>query len=150
MHHGIDQLVVPPATRVTIDEPGPGPDNAAFTHMISQLPAATIATFDAAQLSALSLALQPSKRQHRLDFRVSLPWFGSRFYVALLAGDERRSLDRLQREGQITVGRIGLTYAAACALILTLMLLSASVFVYAITKIGTDEGAALPYSVERR
>lgn len=150
MHHGTDPPEFLLETRPKVEGPRPGPDNSAFTHMLSQMPAATVATFDAAQLRALSLALQQSNRQHRLDFRVSLPWFGSRIYFALLAGDERRSLDRLQREGQITVGRIALTYAAACALIFTLMILSATVFVYAMSKIGTDDAPALPYRVERR
>ena len=53
------------------------------------------------QLVALSLASVPANSPHVIDYRVSVPFFGKRFYVTLLAGRERRSLARLAGEGQL-------------------------------------------------
>ena len=58
-------------------------------------------TFSVEQMYALAHALRPAIRRHALEYRVSLPFFGRRFYVALFAGPERRTLDRLEASGQL-------------------------------------------------
>lgn len=58
-------------------------------------------TFSVEQMCALAHALRPVVRRHELEYRASLPLFGRRFYVALFAGRERRTLARLERSGQL-------------------------------------------------
>lgn len=58
-------------------------------------------SFSAAQMYALAHALRPVIRRHALEYRVSLPFFGGRFYVAFFAGRERRTRTRLAASGQL-------------------------------------------------
>ena len=73
----------------------------AFDRLMSRLPVQTSQSLTADQLVALSLASVPANSPHVIDYRVSVPFFGKRFYVTLLAGRERRSLARLAGEGQL-------------------------------------------------
>ena len=107
--------------------------------LLQRLPEAFLAALNAQQLAALKGALAPPRASpHRVDFRVSLPWFGSRYYVVLLAGDERRSVDRLRLEGQVTVGRIAATYSAAMLLVITLLIVSGAGVIFSISKLTDD------------
>ncbi len=49
---------------------------------------------------AYAAALAPHRSPHWLDLRASLPIPGFSIYVALMVGRERRSPDRLLKEGQ--------------------------------------------------
>lgn len=51
------------------------------------------------QVTRLMESLRPRLSEHSLDYRVSSSVFGSGFYIALLAGGEKRPLMRLRREG---------------------------------------------------
>ncbi len=67
-------------------------------------------TFSAAQLECLSSALAPPPSRHWIDWRVSIPFLGRRYYVTLLFGKERRDLARLHQEGQLSLSRIYVVY----------------------------------------
>lgn len=58
-------------------------------------------TFSTEQMYALAQALRPVVRRHAIEYRVSLPIFGGRFYLAFFAGRERRTLARLEASGQL-------------------------------------------------
>jgi hypothetical protein len=65
---------------------------------LSKMPPNVTATFTAKQLSAMENALENRQwRQHPVDLRLSLPLFWKQFYVVLVAGEERRSGDRLRK-----------------------------------------------------
>jgi hypothetical protein len=53
------------------------------------------------ELVAYARALVPQKSPHWIDFKASLPLPGFGIYIALMIGRERRSRDRLRREGQL-------------------------------------------------
>ena len=116
-------------------------DNQVYERLTRQMPRDILTTFTPVQLAALENGLKQKTGRHRIDFRVSLPWFGRRHYIALLVGRENRSIERLQREGQVAIGRVAGTYGAALFLIGGLMLVSASIFVYSISKMIDSEGA---------
>lgn len=112
--------------------------NSAFDRLAARLPAAIFATLTPEQLSAIEKAVRPTPARHRVDFRVSIPWLRRRYYIALYAGRESRSIERLRREGQLSIGRVAGTYAALLALVLALMLMSAGLLAYSIGKIFED------------
>lgn len=61
------------------------------------------ASFTPEQLQAIKLSFGARQwRDHTLDLRRSIKLFGSRFYVVLLAGRERRTYERLRTEGLIS------------------------------------------------
>ena len=65
----------------------------------SRIPADTAASFDEAQLAAVKMAFGArSFGSHAIDIRRSLPFFGRRVYLVLLAGLERRTRSRIARE----------------------------------------------------
>lgn len=110
---------------------GPSP----VTRALHKMPKMMRESFSAVQLEALEGALGQQNRIHKIDYRVSLPWFGRRAYITLLAGEERRSLARLQDEGQIAICRVAMTYGIAMTVILGLMLVSGYVFFYSLNEI---------------
>lgn len=112
--------------------------NPAFDRLAARLPATILATLTPEQLSALEEAIRPANARHRVDYRVSIPWIGGRYYIALFAGRERRSMERLRQEGQISIGRVAGTYGAVLATISALMILSAGVLAYSLGKIFED------------
>lgn len=114
--------------------------------LLQRLPEAFLVTLNARQLAALKGSLAPPRASpHRVDFRVSLPWFGGRYYVVLLAGDERRSVDRLRLEGQLTVGRIAATYSAAMFMVVTLLIVSGAGVIFSISKLTDDAPSGSGY-----
>ena len=84
-----------------------------YQRMLRRLPASVLATLTPVQLAAISDALIPDAPAHAIDYRVSVPFFGKRFYITLLAGRERRSLARLAREAQLHAKHIAAFYAFA-------------------------------------
>lgn len=86
-----------------------GPFN--YERMLRRLPANVRASLTAEQLDAISDALIPDPPSHGIDYRVSIPFFGRRFYVTLLAGRERRSLARLAREAQLHAKHVAIFYS---------------------------------------
>lgn len=63
-----------------------------------------------AQRQRLIEAITPRQTAHKFDFRTSLPFFGRRYYLTILAGPERRSLERLLSEGQLEQGKLLFVY----------------------------------------
>ena len=126
-------------------------DNQAFNRLLRQLPDDVVASFTPAQLTAIEIGLNHPGKHHRVDFRVSVPWFGSRYYIAFFTGNENRSLERLRREGQIAVGRVAGTYGAAMLVIGACMFLTATVCIYSVTKLFDDDSSgAVGYRQARR
>lgn len=72
-----------------------------FDRLLARLPEAVRASLSEAQSAALKAALPVS--DHLLDTRLSVRWLRRRYYVRVLIGHERRSLDRLARERQINL-----------------------------------------------
>lgn len=99
--------------------------------LLGYLPPHIAASLDPQQLDALQVAFhqalleQTRRRRHPVDLRISLPFIGSRFYLVLLAGPERRSRERLASDRQLhpiwTLGNLmvilGATAAGAIALL---------------------------------
>jgi len=94
----------------------------AFERALAKIPPPVRLSFTAEQLSCLASALQPEPSRHKLDWRVSLPFFGRRFYLTIFAGEERRSLARLLEEGQLDLSRISIVYSLAALLALSCLL----------------------------
>ena len=79
-----------------------GKPHPTFTRVLAKIPPEIRRTFTPIQMGALAHALRPSPLHHAIDYRVSLPLFGRRFYFTMLLGRERRSLERLRKEGQLS------------------------------------------------
>ena len=105
---------------------------------LARIPGEVLGTFSGSQLDAISTAFRGVNQKHKVDFRVSVPWFGQRHYAVLLFGRERRSLERLRREGQVTVGKIAGTYSAAAAIIASLMFMSGLACVYCVNALMSE------------
>ncbi|OLP15797.1 hypothetical protein BST81_24450 [Leptolyngbya sp. 'hensonii'] len=61
------------------------------------MPPEIAVTFTPAQIEALRRAFR-EPRKHTIDLRLSLPFFRNWFYLVLLIGEERRSVDRRRME----------------------------------------------------
>ncbi len=68
---------------------------------LNGLPTAMSRRLTPDELQAYAKALTPQRSPHWIDFRASVPIPGLGVYVALMVGRERRSPDRLRKEGQI-------------------------------------------------
>lgn len=86
--------------------------------VLRRVPGEVLAALAPAQREALIAALAAPAGSHRLELRASVPCLGRRYYVTVLAGRERRSLERLAREGQLDVGRALAVYAVIGAVLL--------------------------------
>jgi hypothetical protein len=89
------------------------PSHPVFERIMAQMPLAIRQTFTPEQLAALSHATLPATAKHAIDYRISLPFFGRRYYLTILAGREQRSLNRLLREGQLMLSRAVAFYTFA-------------------------------------
>jgi len=78
------------------------PELQRFLH---RLPKAMVDRLTPAEISAYAKALMPERSPHWIDFKASLPIPIFGVYVAVMAGRERRSWDRLRKEGQLGWGR---------------------------------------------
>jgi len=109
---------------------------------MAALPRSAGATFTPEQLAALDVAVartRPHRATHKLDYRVSLPLLGRRYYVVLLAGKERRSLSRISGDGQNTTWRLSVAYAILMSVIATGGIVAAVVLLYVVkSMVGLD------------
>lgn len=70
-----------------------------YATLVRRLPPNVHASFSAEQTNALRQALSElSWGRHLTDIRLSIPLLGRRYYAVLLAGPERRNLERLRQE----------------------------------------------------
>lgn len=98
--------------------PGSDPNSPRpITPALRRLSPELLDSFTPAQRAAVIAALVPPPGSHSIDLRTSIPLFGGRYYLTVLAGRERRSLDRLAREGQLDLKRVVCAYAALSALV---------------------------------
>lgn len=103
-----------------------------------RIPADILELLSEAQRQRLIDAVTPRQSPHRIDFRTSIPFFGRRYYLTILAGPERRSLERLLSEGQIGQGKQLFVYGllACAALLLMIVILAALLLASNLTGAG--------------
>ena len=107
-------------------------DGVAFKRLLHKIPENVRSTFNSEQLSAIAAASCPRPALHLIDYRVSLPGIRNRFYAVFLFGREMRSIERLEDEGQLRIGRITATYGLVFFVLSILMILSASTLIYCV------------------
>lgn len=67
--------------------------------LLANLPDGVIESFTAEQRAALWNAAKPiSWRKHPINIRITFPFFGGRYFVTIVGGFERRSVDRIDRD----------------------------------------------------
>lgn len=119
----------------------------AFERLLKRLPEEHRRAFTDEQLQALALASIPPPPNHGIEYRVSLPFFGKRFYVTLFVGRERRARSRLVAEGQLPVSQIVKPDPVAWTLILALTSFGALLALFiakAMFGVELGESVALP------
>ena len=87
------------------------PTHPVLERTLSRVPINVRQTFTSEQLAALARASVEVAYRHPLDYRVSFGVFGRRYYLTVLGGRERRSRERLLREGQTVLSRLTLAYS---------------------------------------
>lgn len=107
-------------TQSAIQAPESPTNHPAFERLLKRLPEEHRRAFTEEQLRALALASIPPPPNHQIEYRVSVPFFGKRFYVTLFVGRERRVRSRLVAEGQMPVAQILKPDPVAWTLILAL------------------------------
>ena len=113
--------------------------NPAFDRIMERIPVDLRRTFTHDQLIALSRASVVVKSPHMIDYRVSIPFFGKRFYLTVLAGRERRSLARLAAEMQLVSVQISKLNTTVLGILLTAGILAAAIAIYVIkSALGVD------------
>lgn len=111
----------------------------AFERMLSKMPIAARSSFSMEQLAVLAKVTKPPKTPHLIDYRVSLPFLGGRYYLTVLFGRERRLLDRIKSEGQASVLKSSVVYVAILWFLVSVCLLSALLAMYVLkSAIGVD------------
>ncbi len=111
----------------------------AFDRIMARIPLDSRRTFTPDQLMALSLASVPVNSKHVIDYRVSVPFFGRRFYLTLLAGREQRSKARLAAEMQLASVQIKNRNPVILALMFTLAIFAGVTGLYIIkSALGVD------------
>ncbi len=97
---------------------------------MERIPSDVRSSFTPVQLAALQTALKP--RRHTVDLRLSLPWLGKRFYLVILAGEERRSPLRRRLESQLhplwTPGNLIILFSASALMLLSIYVIISQVF----------------------
>jgi predicted metal-dependent phosphoesterase TrpH len=87
--------------------------------LLGALPGHVLDSFTMAQVQAIRAAIRhDAPSRHWVDYRASIPWLGRSFYLVILAGKERRSADRVLREGQKAFRKVGGAYIVAVLLLL--------------------------------
>jgi hypothetical protein len=70
-----------------------------FEELFAQISPEVAATFSSEQIDTIKWSFNYRRwTRHPIDWRISLPILGWRFYIIFLAGEERRSLQRLMSE----------------------------------------------------
>jgi len=115
------------------------PSHPAFERLLARMPLNVRQSLTPEQLSALARATLPVVTRHPLDYRISLPFFGRRYYLTILGGRERRNRDRLLREGQLALSRATAAYSLGLGVLTALAVLAAVLALYvAKTLLGID------------
>lgn len=96
----------------------PRPDAEELPPAARRIPSDILAALTPAQRDRLIDAITLRPGTHRIDLRTSVPLLGKRYYITLLAGPERRSLERLEKEGQLDARKAVLVYAAIASALL--------------------------------
>ncbi len=101
-------------------EPADWRDDPFFAEYFARIDRATADSFTPDQRAALKLMFAGrGPGRHWIDVRRSLPLFGRRIYLVLLMGRERRTLERLRREGVISRTGDAFAYVVTLAILLT-------------------------------
>ena len=66
--------------------------------VLGRLPDAVTDSFTAEQKEAIRQAVSTPWGRHDVNIRMSLPWFGRRFYMTVVGGEERRPIGRRAEE----------------------------------------------------
>lgn len=113
-----------------------------LARLLAALPPSAGSKFNSEQLAALDIAVartRPRPGKHKIDYRVSLPILGRRYYLVLLAGKERRTLARIHSEGQNTAWRMSMAYAILMTAIAMFGTVAVLVLLYAVkSMLGID------------
>jgi hypothetical protein len=73
--------------------------DASLEMLFDRIPPEVVESFSPAQRAALWSAVKPvSWRRHPVNIRLSFPIVGGRFFVTVVGGPEKRSLERRARE----------------------------------------------------
>ncbi|MFV0367828.1 MAG: hypothetical protein ACK5KM_05165 [Hyphomicrobiaceae bacterium] len=115
---------------------------AELTNLLDGIPPAVKNKFTYNHLAALEVALvksRPVSRKHPLDYRVSLPFFGKRYYFVFLGGTERRNKKRIERDGQNAPWRLTTAYFIIVTLLVSVGLSALILGLYALKSLmGID------------
>lgn len=76
---------------------------------------------------------------HWIDYRVSIPFFGGRYYLTVFFGKERRQLSRIKLEGQASVMKASVVYIIAGWVLISLLFMVLAATVYMVKSVlGLD------------
>lgn len=81
-------------------------ESRAFLRFMARLPVVVRSTFTRDQLAALAHGLSLERAKHLVDYRASIRCVGQAYYLRVLIGPEKRDRSRLQREGQVGIGKV--------------------------------------------
>ena len=110
-----------------------------FERMLCKMSTEARSSFSIDQLALLSKITKPPPPLHWIDYRVSLPFFGGRYYLTFLFGKERRVLSRIKSEGQASLTKTSIVYVAVLWLLISISLLASLVLLYVIkSAVGLD------------
>lgn len=128
-----------------VDRYGRGPayiPSLDLQRLLQAIPASAGIGFSSQHLAALDAAIErtkPRPGKHSLDFRVSLPVLGRRYYMVLLGGKERRSRARLAAEGQDAARRLWIGYSLLVSVLFTASCMLGILLVYLVkSMLGMD------------
>ncbi|MGH1418056.1 MAG: hypothetical protein ACRBCJ_04285 [Hyphomicrobiaceae bacterium] len=111
----------------------------ATARMLLGMPEEVRYSFTPAQLNAFIAANKAPPANHAFDYSVSLPWFGSWFYLRLFVGRERRNRSRLTAEGQISLPKTSIAFVFVVWLFCCLSLFGSVIVLYLIkSTMGID------------
>lgn len=115
------------------------PADPMFQRLLSGLPPEVAATLSATQLTFLAIAVKGLKTHHLVEYRVSVPIGRKRYYATFYFGPERRSRERLEREGQTQLASVSLFYFVVLIAITGAATLAAGALLYVVkSALGID------------
>ncbi len=112
-------------------------DQMALRTVLKRVPDEVLEALDARQKELLARTLAQRTR-HSIDLRVSFPWFGSRYYLTVFAGKDRRATERLLAEGQLHWFRWLIAYIAVAALVIAAFVTLVAVLYLVKSALGID------------
>jgi len=106
-------------------EQSPTGHSYAAERLLGAIPGHVLDSFTTVQVQAIRAASRDqAPSRHWIDYRASIPWMGRSFYLVVMVGKERRSADRVLREGQSALRKVGGVYVGAVLLLLIGMALT--------------------------